>query len=106
MEKEHLDRNSRDWSKEDIDWDERFIQCRKESIITLVVLLVHICLLLAIFYTLGGDYENYTYVLGLPLHLFLMVVEIILFIATVFVLLDKVFRHMDLDPIGKLRPKK
>jgi uncharacterized membrane protein YhdT len=90
---------------EDLNPDERFIQCKKETIITFCMLVVHILLLLLIFYQLGGDCQNYTYVLGFPLHIFLMVIEIALFIATVFVVLDKVFRHMDLDPIGKLHPR-
>lgn len=104
MERE-LDRASRDWTNADLNYDERFVQAKKECIITLFMLLVHIVVLLLIFYRLGGDYENYVYVLGLPLHIFLMVVEVVIFIVSVFFVLDKVFRHMELDPIGKLIPR-
>jgi uncharacterized membrane protein YhdT len=100
-----IDPGSRDYEFSDIEMDERFVQIFKEWLVTIAVFIVHMTLVIANLYILGKDPANYVYVGGFPLWIVLMVSEFVLLIVTVFVVVDKVFRHMDIEPTGKLHSK-
>lgn len=105
-EKKVIDPNSRDYSLQDIEEDPRFKVCLREFFICLAVYFVYAGMLLIFMYTLGaGDPKGYTYVLGMPLWFFLCLASLVLIIGVVWFLLDRVFLHMDLDPLGSLRKK-
>lgn len=104
MEK-NIDPASRNYSFEDIEVDERFIQLKKEWGVTVTVFVVHVILLVTNLYTLGADPSTYTYVFGLPLWLFLQLCEFVVYLSAIFFVVDHVYQDMDVDAIGGIIPR-
>jgi uncharacterized membrane protein YhdT len=107
MEQENntFDPKSRKYTDADLDLDERFVQNKKEMVIVLLMFCIHVVLLTCDLYILGRNPQSYTYCLGLPLYMFLMIVEHIVFIAVICLVVDKVFKDMDISPIGNIVSK-
>lgn len=103
--RDEIDPMSRNYEFSDIEPDERFVQIMKEYWVVIGVFIVHCALLIINLYTLGADPSKYTYVLGLPLWLFLELCEFVVMIITCFFIIDHVFMDMDVTPKGKLIKK-
>lgn len=106
MEKKTIDPQSRDYSFDDIEKDERFEAAKKEFFIVIGMYTVHALILIFNLYTFAPNPENYTYVLGLPSWVFFEVVEIIAFIVVAIWVVNNVFVEMDMSPEGGIIYKK
>lgn len=106
MSKIMIDSASRDYSFDDIEPDERFVQIRKEWSATILLFVIHVTLLITNLYVLGADPSKYTYVFGLPLWLFLQLCEFVLYISGIFFVVDHVYQDMDVSARGGLILKK
>ena len=100
-----IDPASRDYDFSEIKPDERFVQIMKEYWVVIGVFIVHCAVLIVNLYTLGADPSKYTYVMGLPLWLFLELCEFAVMIIVCFFIIDHVFMDMEVTPKGKLIKK-
>lgn len=101
--KKSVDSGSRNYDFKDIEVDPRFKVCQKEFFICCGIFAVFAALMLFCIYVVGGgDPLKYTYVLGMPLWYFAIVVMCIITAAAVSIILDKCFKHMSLESIGEL----
>lgn len=106
MEKKHIDPNSRDYDFSDIELDERFVQTNKEFWVTLGVYACYIVLMISNLYLVGGyDVSKYTYVMGMPLWIFLQICILIGMVVAVLLVVQFVYRDMDITPHGALKPR-
>jgi len=101
--KKRIDPNSRDYDFKDIDVDPRFKVCLKELFICFGVFAVFAAVMLFIVFVVGGgDPREYSYICGMPSWYFWVIVVCLATAVAVAVILDKVFRHMSLEPDGEL----
>ena len=101
----NLDPKNRNWTMEDIDPDPRFKVCRNECILTMCMFAVHVAVFICIYLFIASKVENWTYVMGMPLHLLLMILDIALFVLEIIFVVSRVFKDMDISPIGKILGK-
>lgn len=102
-----IDPNSRDYDASAIEPDERFTQTTKEFWVTLITYLIFAVLLISNLFLVGGvGPENYTYVLGFPLWIFLEICILIGMVIAVLCVVTFVYRDMEVTPTGKLKPRK
>lgn len=101
-----IDPESRDYDIASIPRDPRFKQINKEAAITAILFLVHTFFLL-INLVLGAGAEDplAKMMFGLPQWLAIQLIEFVVFIIAVFVMVDKVYKNMDVTPKGKLHEK-
>lgn len=105
-QKKIIDPESTDYSLEDIVEDERFVQCRKEAIVSIIMYFVMAGAMLLAMYTVGaGDPTQYTYIFGMPSWYFAVGCAAVGAIVILYILLAKFFRHMSLEPVGGLEPR-
>ncbi len=89
---------SRDYDFAEIEIDPRFLQCRKEMIISFSTWLAFTAISIAVAYSLGkGPVEKYKYVLGLPQWWFAVIVVSVVFTFIVIFLSLFVFQDMELS---------
>ncbi len=101
-----IDPNSRDYSFDDIVEDERFVVCRREAIVSIIMYFVLAGSMLVAMYVVGaGDPTQYSYILGMPTWYFAVGLCAIGAIVILNILLSKYYRHMSLDPEGELEPR-
>ena len=95
--------NSRDYDFSDIEVDPRFIVCTREMFISFGVFAVFaIAMLFVVFVVGGGDPREYSYILGMPAWYFWVFVVCGLTAIGISIVLDKLFKHMSLEPEGQI----
>ena len=105
MAAQKIDPKSTDYDFNDIEPDERMTQTTKEFWITMGTYCVFIVLMIGNLFIFGADPENYTYVLGFPLWIFLRICIIVAMVVAVLVISQFVYRDMDITPHGKIYPR-
>lgn len=103
MEKNQIDPMSRDYDPSSIIPDERFTQTAKEFWITMLTYTVFVLLMIVNLFTLGADPGSYTYVLGMPLWIFLEIVIIIGMVVAQELIVTFVYKDMDVTPRGSIK---
>ena len=103
MEKNQIDPMSRDYDPSSIVPDERFTQTAKEFWITMLTYSVFVLLMIVNLFTLGAHPGSYTYVLGMPLWIFLEVVIIIGMVVAQELIVTFVYKDMDVTPRGSIK---
>ncbi len=99
-------RESRDWKREDLIIDERFEQCKKECCFVHIMFAINAAFLIWDMFVLGsGEPTKWIFVMGLPLHFFLLVVEQIVWVCCIWFVVTYIFKDMEVDPIGKIIPR-
>ena len=95
MDNKQIDPMSRDYDPASIVPDERFTQTAKEFWITMLTY--------SVFVLLGADPSKYTYVLGMPLWIFLEILIIIGMVVAQELIATFVYKDMDVTPRGSIR---
>lgn len=104
MDKKNIDPNSRDYNFSDIEPDERFTQTFKEFLITAVTYIIFAFLMIVNLFVVGSTPpEEYTYVLGLPLWIFLEIVILIGMVIAEEIIVTFVYKDMDVTPKGNIK---
>ena len=106
MDKNQIDPMSRDYDPSKIVPDERFIQTTKEFWITGITFIIFSALMIINLFVLGKDPSSYTYVLGLPLWIFLEIVILVGMVVAQELIVTYVYKDMDVTPHGKIKNKK
>ena len=105
MDKKPIDPMSRDYDPKSIVPDERFTQTTKEFWITGITFIIFSALMIINLFVLGKDPSNYTYVLGLPLWIFLEIVILVGMVIAQELIVNFVYKDMDVTPHGKIKSK-
>ncbi len=103
MDNKQIDPMSRDYDSASIVPDERFTQTAKEFWITMLTYSVFVLLMIVNLFTLGADPSKYTYVLGMPLWIFLEILIIIGMVVAQELIATFVYKDMDVTPRGSIR---
>lgn len=86
-----------DYEFSDIPDDSRFLTAKKEGVIALSIWVVFTVITLGVAYFMGaGDPTEYTYILGIPLWLFAVVICVLLCLVTVAFVTNKVFTNISM----------
>ncbi len=94
MVKDNSDRN---YSFSEIEQDHRFLICKREAIISLVVWFMFMFSTVGVAYSIGSrPIQDYTYIWGIPAWYFATIAVVLGFVALVFVLLIYVFKDFEL----------
>lgn len=102
MANNNIDPESRDYDLAGIKRDPRFKQINKEALISFLVFTVHGIFLLINLVVGAKPYGEMSMTAGIPTWLLIQLVEFAVYIVVVFLMVDKVFKNMDVDPHGKI----
>ena len=102
-----IDPESRDYDlNKDLKVDPRFKQCAKEAFIGSCLFICHaIFLVVNLINGAGAPDPLAKMMFGLPQWLVIQLCEFVVYLALVFLLVDKVYKNMDITPYGKIHDK-
>ena len=100
----NIDPESNDYDFKSIEPDARFKQTTKEVWSTMITFIVYIALMTGNLFVFGGDPSTYVYVGGFPLWILLEIIIIIAMVCTVLIIVNFVYKDMDVTPHGRVYP--
>ena len=94
---------SRDYNISDIKVDPRFKQINKEALLSFLVFCAHgLFLLINVVNGAQAYTPDMPTIMGLPSWLAIQLIEFLVYIVVIFLLVDKVYKNMDVTPRGKI----
>lgn len=88
---------SRDYSFNQIEDDPRLKRTTKEFFITILVYIIYAVLMITNLFVLGKNPQNYTYILGFPLWIFIEICLIVGMVVTVELITKFIYKDMDIS---------